>query len=137
MILSRRNRGPRLHQPSIFDAAVYHVGWRRPFWKKGAIILSISRMRARGTPNEATIEIGALRRPNTPDTLDVDAKKYPENADSNDGRRTEAQLQNWFRTVTQGMVRYAAESGSAHSTKAAVETTFTLMLDVYVLGRRD
>src|SRR4029079_10415035 len=39
---------------SIFDAAVYHVGWQRPFWKKGAIILSISRMRARGTHNEAS-----------------------------------------------------------------------------------
>jgi hypothetical protein len=33
------------------------------------------------------MEIGALRRPNTPDTLDIDAKKYLENAGSNDGRR--------------------------------------------------
>jgi hypothetical protein len=59
----------------------------------------VSRMRA-WYAKEATMEIGALRRPNTPDTLDFDAKKYLENADSNDGRRTEAQLQNWFRTVT-------------------------------------
>jgi hypothetical protein len=37
----------------------------------------VFRMRA-WYAKEATMEIGALRRPNTPDTLDVDAKKYLE-----------------------------------------------------------
>ena len=50
-------------------------------------------------------------------TLWTSTKKYP---DSNDGRRT--QPQNRFRTVTRGMVRYAAESGS--------ETAFTLTLQL-------
>ena len=74
--------------------------------------------------------LALLRRPNTPDTLDVDAKKYLENADSNDGRRTEAQLQNWFRTVTpaddlyeqlhSGLVAFLARYGKTPSAKARI-----------------